>query len=102
MLKILPDLPLVWRLSHISVGDYGLRFRNPLLRSFFCDGTAPKLSALALILSLAWMSGRNAGYAIGGSQARFALGLGSTRFWSRSMPHAAWCLKMAISSGPIG
>ncbi|SDA10455.1 NAD(P)/FAD-dependent oxidoreductase [Sphingomonas sp. NFR15] len=69
MFRMLPDLPLVWRLAHISLGDYGLRFRNPLLRSFFRDGATPNLSALALILSLAWMSGRNAGYAIGGSQA---------------------------------
>jgi phytoene dehydrogenase-like protein len=40
-----------------------------LLRSFFGGGETGGLSALALVFSLAWMSRRNAGYAIGGSQA---------------------------------
>lgn len=69
MLKMLPDLPLLWRLSHLSIDDYGKRFTHPLVRAFFCGGGTGNLSVLALILSLAWMSGRNAGYAIGGSQA---------------------------------
>jgi phytoene dehydrogenase-like protein len=69
MLKMLPDLPLLWRLSHLSVDDYGKRFTHPLLRAFFCGGATGNLSVLALVLSLAWMSSRNAGYAIGGSQA---------------------------------
>ena len=65
----LPDLPLLWRLSHVSIEDYGQRFKNALLRAFFCAGATGNLSALALVMSLAWMSSRNAGYAIGGSQA---------------------------------
>ncbi|MDQ0390585.1 phytoene desaturase family protein [Labrys monachus] len=70
MLKMLPDLPLLWRLSHLSVEDYGRRFSPPLLRAFFFGGGgAEKLSVLALVISLAWMGNRNAGYAIGGSQA---------------------------------
>ena len=69
MLKMLPDLPLLWRLSHVSVEDYGRRFKHPLLQAFFCGGATGNLSVLALVLSLAWMSSRNAGYAIGGSQA---------------------------------
>jgi len=69
ILKMLPDLPLIWRLSHMNVDDYGKRFTHPLLRAFFSGGATGHLSVLALILSLAWMSGRNAGYAIGGSQA---------------------------------
>jgi phytoene dehydrogenase-like protein len=69
LLKMLPDLPLLWRLSHLSVEAYGQRFEHPLLRRFFDGGATGNLSLLALVFSLAWMSGRNAGYAIGGSQA---------------------------------
>lgn len=69
MVRMLPDLPLLWRLSRLSVDDYGQRFRHPLLRAFFCGGTTGNLSVLALILSLGWMGQKNAGYAIGGSQA---------------------------------
>ncbi len=73
LLKMLPDLPLVWRLSHLSVEDYGRRFKHPLLRAFFGGGATGNLSVLALVISLAWMSDRNAGYAIGGSQALIRL-----------------------------
>jgi phytoene dehydrogenase-like protein len=64
-----PCLPLLRRLSHITVSDYGRRFTNPLLRRFFGEGETAQLSAIALFFSLAWMSQRNAGYPIGGSQA---------------------------------
>jgi len=33
MVKMLPDLPLLWRLSRMSVDDYGQRFKHPLLRA---------------------------------------------------------------------
>jgi phytoene dehydrogenase-like protein len=72
-LKMLPDLPLLWRLSHITSVTYGQRFQHPLLRQFFDGGATGRLSVLALVMSLAWMSGRNAGYAIGGSQALIRL-----------------------------
>jgi phytoene dehydrogenase-like protein len=73
MLKMLPELPLLWRLSHLTVAAYGERFKHPLLRRFFVGGATDNLSALALVFSLAWMSARNAGYAIGGSQALIRL-----------------------------
>jgi len=73
MLQMLPNLPLLWRLSHLSIEDYGRRFKHPLLRAFFDGGAMGNLSVLALVFSLAWMSGRNAGYAIGGSQALIRL-----------------------------
>ena len=65
----LPFLPLLRRLSRCTCGEYGERFTHPLLRSFFTDGYIGKMSAIVLVLSLAWMSQGNAGYAIGGSQA---------------------------------
>jgi phytoene dehydrogenase-like protein len=43
------------------------------LKSFFGEGDMGKMPALALLISLAWMSEGNAGYCIGGSQALIRL-----------------------------
>jgi hypothetical protein len=68
LLRSVPALPLLRQLSRISAHDYGNCFTHPLLKSLFGEGQMAALSASALVFSLAWMSGRNAGYAIGGSQ----------------------------------
>jgi len=65
--------PLLSRLSKISGAEYGKRFSDPLARSFFGEGEIGKLSAIAMIFSLAWMDTGNAGYPIGGSQAMIRL-----------------------------
>jgi phytoene dehydrogenase-like protein len=62
----IPYLPLLSRASKITVEEYGRRFTNPLLRSFF-QGIMGDLSAVALLFSYAWMNGGNGGYPIGGS-----------------------------------
>jgi phytoene dehydrogenase-like protein len=67
--RMLPDLPALIRWSRLSSVEYGKRFSHPLLRRFFGTDEAASLSAAALVFSLAWMSQRNAGYPIGGSQA---------------------------------
>lgn len=75
-LNILRDLPVFPRLSKLgrmSGEEYGNRFSDPLLRSFFATGDVGKLTAIAMVLSLAWMSEENAGYCIGGSQALIRL-----------------------------
>jgi phytoene dehydrogenase-like protein len=64
-----PCLPLLRRLSRTTTAEYGRRFTHPLLRRFFGEGESAQMSAIALFLSLAWMSQGNAGYPIGGSQA---------------------------------
>lgn len=69
LIRTLPALPLLREMSRISIEEYGRRFTHPLLRKLFGEGQMAQLSALALLFSLAWMSDRNAGYAIGGSQA---------------------------------
>src|SRR5246127_3325630 len=61
-----PYLPLLHELSSMSCEEYGKRFTDPLIKSFFGDGDMAQLSALALFFSLAWMNGRDAGYPIGG------------------------------------
>src|SRR3546814_4951050 len=40
MLRMLPDMPLLGRLSHVSAEDYGKRFKHPLLRRFFGEGAS--------------------------------------------------------------
>jgi phytoene dehydrogenase-like protein len=64
-----PYLPLLAKLSKISGVEYGRRFTDPLLRSFFGDGETGQMSAIALCFSIAWMGAGNADYAVGGSQA---------------------------------
>lgn len=69
ILRDLPIFPLLGKLSKISGAQYANRFSDPLLKSFFSSGDIGKMSAIAMILSLAWMNDGNAGYCIGGSQA---------------------------------
>jgi phytoene dehydrogenase-like protein len=69
MLRVLPNLPLLRRWSGLTSEEYGQRFNHPSLRRLFGEGDMAQLSVLALVASLAWMSGHQAGYPIGGSQA---------------------------------
>ena len=73
LLRDLPIFPLLGKLAKMSGKEYGGRFSDPLLRSFFSSGDIGKMSAIAMILSLAWMNTSNAGYCIGGSQALIRL-----------------------------
>jgi phytoene dehydrogenase-like protein len=73
MLRDLPALPLLRKLSRINGRQYGARFADPLLRSFFSSGDIGKMSAIAMVLTLAWMNQGNAGYCLGGSQALIRL-----------------------------
>ena len=69
LLRDLPVLPLLRSLSRTTAREYGQRFTDPLLRAFFAGGEMGGLSAIALILSLAWMGSGDAKYVIGGAQA---------------------------------
>jgi len=73
MLRDLPVFPTLSRLSKISGKEYASRFTDPLLKSFFEMGEMGRMSAVAMVISLAWMSTGNAGYCIGGSQALIRL-----------------------------
>jgi len=73
MLRDLPVFPLLGKLSKISGKEYATRFSDPLLNSFFSNGDIGKMSAIAMVISLAWMNMSNAGYCIGGSQAMIRL-----------------------------
>jgi phytoene dehydrogenase-like protein len=69
LLRDLPIFRTLRRLSKVTCEHYWARFQDPLLRAFFGRDELAQLSAVALIFSLAWLGDRNAGYAIGGSQA---------------------------------
>lgn len=69
LLRLLPYLGLLHRWSRLSIREYGERFQNKLLRSFFGFGDGSQLSMLALLFALAWMNDRNGAYTVGGSQA---------------------------------
>lgn len=73
VLRDVPYLPLLRKLSRTSGGEYGRRFTHPLLRAFFSSGDVGRMSSLAMIFSLAWMNQGNAGYCIGGSRALIRL-----------------------------
>jgi phytoene dehydrogenase-like protein len=73
VLRDLPIFPLLGKLGKMSGTEYGSRFCDPLLKSFFSTGDVGKLTAIAMVLSLAWMNTGNAGYCIGGSQAMIRL-----------------------------
>jgi phytoene dehydrogenase-like protein len=73
MLRDLPVLPVLYKLGKLSGKEYGLRFVDPLLRGFFSNGDMGKLTAIAMVLSLAWMNEQDAGYCVGGSQALIQL-----------------------------
>ncbi len=68
-LRDIPYLPLLHELSAISSKEYGYKFTDPLIQQFFGEGDLAQMSVIALLFSLAWMNGRDAGYPIGGSQA---------------------------------
>lgn len=73
LLYDLPLLPLLRRLSRLSGRDYGKRFTDPLLRSYFSAGEMGNLSSIAMIFALAWRYAGDGCYPIGGSQALIRL-----------------------------
>src|SRR3569833_1130757 len=73
MLRDVPVLPVLYKIGKLSGKEYGARFLDPLLRGFFSTGDMGKLTAVAMVLSLAWMNGQDAGYCVGGSQALIQL-----------------------------
>ena len=68
-LRNIPMMPPLLRLMKMSGHEYSQRFTHPLLRSFFGEGEMGRMSAFALIFSLAWMNAGDGGYSIGGAQA---------------------------------
>jgi phytoene dehydrogenase-like protein len=70
--SMIPMMAAYKRVKKLTMADYGARFRAPLLRRFFTSGLND-LSAMAVLMSLAWMNNKNAAYPIGGSLALIGL-----------------------------
>lgn len=64
--RAIPYLGILSRASKITAGEYGKRFKNPMLRATF-QGAMGDLSLIAVLFSFAWMNGGNGGYPVGGS-----------------------------------
>ena len=89
MARMIPFLPTLIRYSKLTMGAFGRKFKQPLLREFFTAGLN-EMSFLAIAFSLAWMTNENAGYPIGGSpkiigliEERYASLGGKIRFGTR-------------------
>jgi len=65
-IRMVPFLPTLSKYSKLTMADFGRKFKHPCLKAFFGEGL-PDLSFLAIVMSLGWMAGGNAGYPIGGS-----------------------------------
>jgi phytoene dehydrogenase-like protein len=53
--------------SKMTIKDVAMRFQNPFLREAFLMIWHPDFSSIYLMITLAWLSQKNAGYVIGGS-----------------------------------
>ena len=68
MVKMLPFLGLFKRWGRTSIKDFAKRFKNPFLREAFAlTFDMPDFPMMALMMTLAWMHNKSAGYPIGGS-----------------------------------
>jgi len=72
MVKMLPFLMFVRKWGKISTVDYTRRFKNPFLREVFSMCSREEISdnaVLDLLMALAWLHQKEAGYVIGGALA---------------------------------
>jgi phytoene dehydrogenase-like protein len=70
--SMLPVLAPVLRWRNVTIGQFGKRFRNPLLREAFpqfFQFSRPDFPMMLMLQTLAMMNDREAGYPIGGSLA---------------------------------
>jgi phytoene dehydrogenase-like protein len=70
VLRMVALAPAMIRYSRIPVEKYITRFNDPFLReALHCVFDRPDMPVLGLMMTLAWMHSRDAGYPIGGSLA---------------------------------
>lgn len=69
-LSYLPMLPVVARWKNVPVSTYLARYRNPFLReALMAMAGDERVSALVLVMLLAFRCGNNTGFLVGGSRA---------------------------------
>jgi phytoene dehydrogenase-like protein len=62
-----PLLRMLWKWNKVSLREFGMRFKNPLLRESFPLMFVPDFPMTFLLMNLAWMHNKRAGYPLGGS-----------------------------------
>jgi phytoene dehydrogenase-like protein len=67
MFQILPVLGDFSHYSRVTVQEFAERFSNPLLKQAWASAWLPQFSSLFLLITLALMHKKQAGYVIGGS-----------------------------------
>lgn len=67
LLRILPHFRRLRKWGRVPVAEFAQRFRSPLLREAFGRIWLPESSMLFVIMTLAWLHNRDAGYPLGGS-----------------------------------
>lgn len=68
LFKMLPFLRIMRKWKKISVQDFAKRFSDPFLRQAFpLSFNVPDFSMMAILMTLAWMHKKSAGYPVGGS-----------------------------------
>jgi phytoene dehydrogenase-like protein len=70
MLRMLPLMPSLMKYSRMPIQEFTARFSDPFLRkSFATIFDMPDVPTLGMLMTMAWMHNRDAGYPIGGSLA---------------------------------
>jgi len=69
MFKMFPFLRFMKKWGRISTQDFARRFKNPFLREAFTVvfSDFPDMPMLAMLMTLAWLHQKTAGYPVGGS-----------------------------------
>jgi len=67
MWKMLPFMGALGQYSRMSCAEYAEGFRHPLLRKTVANLFEPEIPVLFVMMTLAWMHNKEAGYPIGGS-----------------------------------
>jgi len=69
MLKMVPFLRDFRKWGRMTMDDFAGRFRNPLLRNVWQVWGFPEFSAIFILLTIAFLHKKQAGYVVGGSMA---------------------------------
>ena len=67
LFKMFPFMPVLKKWRKISIQDFAARFKNPSLREAFPLIWLPEFPMLSMLMTLAWMHKKTAGYPLGGS-----------------------------------
>ncbi len=67
LMKVIPYMGLFGKWMKISAAGFAQKCKNPLLKKAFMYSFEPEMAVGFLMMTLAWMNNKDAGYPIGGS-----------------------------------